>query len=296
MQLKLANGDQLTGSVIKETETEIFFSSPTLGELTIPRSALAPKAPPVAKPPLVATPKPTPKSDLQGLKPKSKPWRIKVEFGFFMAKGRDNTVRHHILTQAEKTFGRNTVLAKGRIAYAKQNERNTTNQTEASVRWRENFGNGTFTQFQTSYARDLVAGIDINLEQNVGLGYRLIDHDQHTLNIGTGLTGQYRNAENIDHNTGALTEIFQDQTYKFNDIAKIVQSLTLQYWPSAPYSAASGSKEEDNIKWRFSTTLVSKLSEHLSLNLRYQYDYDNAVADPAAREDQRISSALGYVF
>jgi hypothetical protein len=34
----------------------------------------------------------------------------------------------------------------------------------------------------------------------------------------------------------------------------------------------------------------------LSVNLRFEYEFDNAIANRNARTDQRISSSLGYAF
>ena len=308
--LQLANGDRISGELIKETELHVVIRSDFLGEITIPRSALsAPEStptaslkstPPTPPAPVVAKAKPPPKPaaapEKQGVKPTAKPWRSKIEFGFLHESGRNDTSRQHLLAQTEKTAGPHNLRFHGRLSYAKQNKKNTANRSEASFRWRKNLANHTFTQTQSSYYRDEIAAIDINLEQNFGLGYRLIDDDRHTFNIGAGLTGQYREADTTDANTGALAEFFQDQTFKFNATTKLVQTLTLQYWPSAPLASAAATRDEENLKWRFSTTLVGKLSSHLSLNLRYEYDFDNAVANPAARDNQRITSSLGYMF
>ncbi|MCB1103627.1 MAG: DUF481 domain-containing protein [Cephaloticoccus sp.] len=54
--------------------------------------------------------------------------------------------------------------------------------------------------------------------------------------------------------------------------------------------------EADNYKVRFNSTLQGKMSERISLNLRYEFEYDNAVLNKEARSDQRITSSVGYAF
>ena len=90
--LQLANGDRISGELIKETELHVVIRSDLLGEITIPRSALSapessptvsPKsAPPTPPDTVVAKAKPSPKPAAapakQGVKPTAKPWRSKI--------------------------------------------------------------------------------------------------------------------------------------------------------------------------------------------------------------------------
>ena len=38
------------------------------------------------------------------------------------------------------------------------------------------------------------------------------------------------------------------------------------------------------------------MTERFSLNLRFEYEFDNAILDPKAKVDQRITTSLGYGF
>jgi putative salt-induced outer membrane protein YdiY len=55
-------------------------------------------------------------------------------------------------------------------------------------------------------------------------------------------------------------------------------------------------EEAENYKVRFNSSLQGKLSERISLNLRYEYEYDNAILDKNGRTDRRVTSSLGYSF
>ena len=82
----------------------------------------------------------------------------------------------------------------------------------------------------------------------------------------------------------------------------VSQALNALYSPneSARLINASTSNaltaEADNYKVRFNSTLQGKMSERISLNLRYEFEYDNAILNKEARSDQRITSSVGYAF
>lgn len=303
----LKNGDSISGTIVEEDKLSVTLHSPVFGEITLPRASIVPEAKTVAPvPPAPASPTtPDPSQAIaktnaepppQGVAPSTtKPWRTKLEFGLNHEDGVKETVRYNLFAQSEKTIGRHNLRATGRLTYSKQDRKATTDRTEAGFRWRQSFPNKTFTQTQTTYYRDQVSGIDTNIDQNAGIGYGLFETPRLDFNVGIGLTGQYREADNLEDNTGALAEFFQDQTLKLNDSTKLVQSLNVQYWPNSPLVATTA-RDEENLKWRFSTALIGKLSESMSLNLRYEYSYDNAIANRDARANQRITSSLGYLF
>ena len=58
--------------------------------------------------------------------------------------------------------------------------------------------------------------------------------------------------------------------------------------------ALSGS--EQDYAYKFQATLQGQISRHLSLNLHFDYEFDNAILDSNARGSQRISTSLGYGF
>ena len=47
---------------------------------------------------------------------------------------------------------------------------------------------------------------------------------------------------------------------------------------------------------RFNSTLQGKVTERVSVNLRFEYELDNAIQIEDARETQRLTSSIGYAF
>lgn len=329
-ELHLSNGDRVTGTVIMRVDGKIHFRSELLGDLVInevdaaivetpdtpveslsglpPQQKVASKVQPKkqAKPTTVAamtlTPAPAAATPPPPPPPPPPKWKGKMEFGFLNQSGRSEVNNTSIRVEAEKKIGIDNLRMTGRYLYGENNGAVASDRTDASFRWRRDMSQRVFSQMLTSYAKDRITQIDLNLEQNGSLGYQVFTTERHTMNLGGGLTMQYRDAVNLEPGLNYFGEVFQDYTYKINGRMTISQSLNALYSPNgndrlANAAAASTSLPEgDNYKVRFNSTLQGKMSERISLNLRYEYEYDNAILDKEARSDQRITSSIGYAF
>jgi len=241
-------------------------------------------------------------ADLVDAAPKE-PWKGKLEFGLRQQQGRRDIFSMDLRGSADRTIGPNDLSAKARLLYGEQDGRVNNDRYDASFQWRRELGDRTFAQSLTSYFQDDLKDINRNWEQNFGAGYRLLDAEEHVINLGAGLTGQYREANLSESGFYTLVELFQDYTYRINRRLTIRQNAQAQYSPeggtrflSVSSQPSSSIREETNYKIRFNTVLQGKLTEHLSMNLRFEFEYDNAVRPSSARTDQRIISSIGYAF
>lgn len=331
VELQLANGDRLSGEIIWRAEGKIRLRSPILGDLTLaetdaaileipepldpvasaqgaarPRLAKpAAGAAPVANAESVPAPKngPAPVAANQASAPAKERWKGKVELGSVQQTGRTDTLSYNARAEAEKNVRRHALRGNARVLYAEQNNRPGADRKDASLRWRYQLSKRTFSQAQTTYYADDVIQIETNVEQNAGVGYRLIDLPGHTLNIGAGATAQYREWDAGTNGWAPYGEIFQDYTFKVNDRITFIQDAVAQYSPSDRAfnipnrgTPATVNPEEQNYKVRFNSTLQGKVTEKISVNLRFEYELDNAIKIESARETQRITSAVGYAF
>ncbi len=334
-ELRFANGDRLTGILVKETETHLVFQNANIGQITVPKTAAKIVAaasqesnnPPVETLVGIApindskqqTPPPTAKSDGKSPQhpdsdqaakiaklvdaPKDKPWSGKVEFGLRQQQGRRDLLTFDLRGSAEKDIGDDSLRATARLLYGEQDGRINNDRYDGNFQWRREMGERTFAQSLTSYFQDDLKDIKRNWEQNLGAGYRLYAKEGHVVNLGAGLTGQYREATRAESGFYALAEIFQDYTYRINKRMTVRQDMQFQYSPdggtrflTVKNQPASTLKEATNYKVRLNSMLQGNLTQKLSLNLRFEFEYDNAVSDKSARTDQRITSSLGYAF
>jgi putative salt-induced outer membrane protein YdiY len=315
--LHLRNGDRITGEFVTRENGQIVFRAPLLGEFRIPEDqavvvelpdtpieSLANLPPMEVEPPAAfLSAKHTPASSADQSPDQLSPWKGKVEFGFQQQTGRQQNLNVSLRASADLKRARNSYRTESRILYGEQNENPNLDRSDASFRWRHNISETIFTQTISSYSRDQIKGIKQHWEQNVGAGYRLYEDKRQTLNVGAGLTGQYRDSLTSDPGYYGLLEVFQDYSFKINGRLTLLQNAVAQYSPDGqgsfnlvnnqPVRTASG---EANYKLRFNTTLQGKVSEKISLNIRYEYEFDNAVFTTNAEGDQRITSSIGYAF
>jgi hypothetical protein len=330
-QLVLANGDRLTGQVTKRENGMITFHSDVLGDIVAPANQVTiVEPPPPSIPPqsLAGLPPGPAKADRAPpaasataaagysgwwwpwwvaqpflvLKPVVTHWTGKIEFGY------DNdltTIRTTTTTtriQADKTVGPDSFQFKGLYLYGSSDEVPTTDQDEFDFRWRHQLDDRWFTQAYTSYSSDKIRLVNDNIEQEAALGYKLYANARQTLDVGAGVTGQYLDATGVQKGADYLGDVFQDYTYKINGRYTLSEDISADFSPDrrGEYGVTTIgtpiNKEAQNYDYKFHSTLQGKISNHLSLNLHFEYDYDNAVLDPAARAEQHITTTLGYGF
>ncbi|HEY9155631.1 MAG TPA: DUF481 domain-containing protein [Opitutaceae bacterium] len=311
MELHFRNGDQITGTFVARREGYIIFRSPLLGEITVPESeAVLVETPetPVESlaglPPKDASlPKAVIKASGVGVKPPKPVWHGKVEFGFDQQTGRTDGTNLSVRAEADKKSGPNTYHLEGRVLYSEQYGNKTTDNDNVLFRYRHDLSPNIFAQSQTSYSKDRLAQINDDAEQNVGLGYKLIDEARNKANIGAGATAQYRQATGIESGYTYLGEIFEDYSYKLTGRLTVTQNANVGYSPEARDrlvsvngSTVATDESATNYRIRFNTALQGKMTEHISLNLRFEYEFDNAILDPHEKVDQRVTSSIGYGF
>ncbi len=337
VELQLANGDRLTGELIWRADGKLRFRSPILGDLTIaetdaailettdrndnpanPNTVTSPLAKTVSLPAKKSTTAPAitptttstpavasvPSASPANTKiPPIKPWKGKLEYGYVQQSGLKDTLSYNLRGEAEKPIGKHTLKATGRILYAEQNKRPSADRTDSNFRWRYQISKRTFAQAQTTYLRDDITQIHANFEQNVGLGYRIIDLKRHAVNVGAGITGQYRDWDAGTSGFAPYGEIFEDYTFKINDRITLNQDIVVQYSPAdrafnipATGRPAPVNPNTENYKIRFNGSLQGKVTERISVNLRFEYELDNAIQLQGARKNQRITSSIGYAF
>ena len=309
VELHLRNGDRITGELIERKDGQIVFNSPLLGIIKVPETlgvlvdaSETPVESLAGIPPtksMLPTPPTSSAPSAVSEKPKKTPWRGKIEFGFLQQTGRSDTLQASLRADAERTTGPDNYRFEGRALYATQYQQTSSDRYDGLFRFRHELSQRIFGQAQTSYTKDRVKLIEHNVEQNFGIGYKFIQRPRHEASIGGGLTLQYRNAQGIETGTNYLGEIFQDYSYKLSGRITITQDANLTYSPetrgrvtSTPQGDIPIDDSATNYRLRFNSTLQGKVSERISLNLRFEYEFDNAILNPKAKVDQRITSSI----
>ncbi len=296
----LANGDRLTGRLVSETPAEVVVEHPQLGRLTLPRSALRPAADVAKAPPPAPEPAPQPKAAKAA--PSGK-WTRKVELGFVQQEGPRSTRDVHARVQAEGRLAGNSVRATAAMTRAESEGRVTRDRDEAELRVRRDFNRRTFAQVLTNYFSDDVRRIDLSLEQQLGGGYRLIDGDRQKANVGVGAVLQRFERQGYLDQTAVLGSAFQDYSFAWNDRVKLTQESTFQFSDRAPAIARNvpgttlvEDAPDGTYRLRLNTAIQTRMTDQVSLNLRYEYDFDRSISEADLRADSRITTSLVYAW
>jgi putative salt-induced outer membrane protein YdiY len=300
----LANGDRLTGNLVRETDGAVEIEHPQLGRLTIARAALQGSVTETAKAPASrpaegsgggATP-------TASTSTRTRPqWARKIEFGFVMQEGaksqRDLTARGEV----EGRLGAHSLRGTARVVRSESQGVLTKSREEADFRWRRDFNRRTFAQALTTYGSDDLRNIDYTVEQQLGGGYRILDGARQKMNLGVGAVLQRQSRKGYEDETALLGSAFQDYAFSWNNRFKLTQESSVQYADDAPAilrgsTTPATAPTDGNYRFRFNTTLESKMTDQVSLNLRYEYDYDHSIPERALRSDSRLTTSLGYAW
>lgn len=299
----LENGDRLTGTLLKDDDGVLEIRHAELGVVRLPKSALRLEAPPTGTA-ADLTAADVPKAVAAAATGKKMPsrWKRQLEFGFSQQSGtrskRDLTIR----AQVEGRRGANTFRGTAKLLQADAGERTVTDRREADFRWRRDLTKRLFAQSLTTYAADDVREIELSLEQQVGGGYRLIDAARHKVNVGLGAVVQYLEREGYEEATSLLGSFFQDYSFNLNSRLKLTQESNILVSDGNSFTSLGGRTglsslpRDGSYRMRFNTAVQSKVTSQMSLNVRYEYDYDRSVPDPDLRGDQRITTSLAYLW
>jgi putative salt-induced outer membrane protein YdiY len=297
----LANGDRLTGELVQETSTHIEVLHARLGLLKIPRAEL--QAAVATKETAADVRKDAPPAQpaaATAVKPKVPKWKRQVDVGYSQQAGSRDKQDLSLRVQLDGKRGENTYRATARLLQTETDNLTVTDRREADFRWRYDINKRLFTQALTTYLEDGVRKIDLSVEQQLGGGYRIVDGDRHKANVGLGAVAQYLDRVNTETQTALLGSFFQDYAYEMNSRVKLTQESSFMYSDTGALTTRSGTlvsaPTAGSYRFKFNTGMQSKVTDRMSLNVRFEYDYDRSILDSELRADQRFTTSLGYIW
>lgn len=274
-----------------------------------PVVAAKPK-PPAAKPqpaPAVAA-KPSPatktaqdsklKSFIKGVKEFKTPdsWSGNVRLGFNLSTGdklwSERYMRGQLSIQPKGSknfyrFGGSYSYRKNE--YADGSTRVTNDKYDLSMLYRRSFSKGWFLQNSVGYRVDNIKGIDYEIKESIGLGYKFkLLKDKVEINLGSGFgleEFQASKSEDLRNGKKGILNVFQELTWKINKRTTISQKLN--YFRNT--------KDSDIYDYNFSTAVRTRLTDVLGLEFSYRKDFDSEV-DGKQKNDTQWRSALVVYF
>lgn len=293
----LINGDRLTGERIGEDAQFIEVQHPQLGRLKVPRASLRQAESPAEPAETTAR---AARQPIPGPKPAAvENWKRQLEVGYVQQSGAKEKQDLAIRGQIEGREGDNTFRVIGRVLRSETDGQIVAERREGDFRWRHDINKRLFAQALTTYEEDVVRNIDLNIEQQLAGGFRVIDTERHKASFGVGAVVQYLQRETVAEQTALLGAFFQDYSFQLNTRLKLVQEASLMVSDRGAMGASGGTlrtPSEGSYRFKFNTGVQSKVTDALSLNVRFEYDYYRSVLESGLRADQRLTTAMGYLW
>lgn len=307
-RLELANGEVLVGTLVAEEAEVIVFHSQTWGEVRVPKAGshmtviAATSAEPVAQAPgwvkaqpetpADAAPAPAPPPVAAVVPavappPKAK-WKKTIEVGYTYQSTGSLVSTQSTYVRAEVSRETSTGLSslEGRYLYGEQNSVRNTDKAEVAFRVREKLKDRWNLRNALSYSYDNLKDLSNQCEEVFGVNYEVFKTPRFFYAIGPGLAVQY-----VETPTG------QDGLKYLGDVS---HELKWQIIPRISFSNNSSvlfrpDQIEDH-RFRSNSILSGQITENVSVNLRYEYEYEAIRPVASGRSDHRVFTTLGYVF
>ena len=293
VRISLRNGDVLRGRLISEGDI-VLIEHTILGDVEIPQRSVRSIIRPNQNRNEGDTPEEPENEESQASRSRMKDflrvisfenWSRQFEFGMNLQSGRRDKLDYNARFNVRRRIEKNDFRFEARRYFGESDRGKTTDRLYSNFRWRRDLSPGVFYQTDTLYSSDAIKEIDVNLEQTLGLGYRLLNQKALKVSTGAGLSGRYRE-DNVDNgNTNYLFDVFQDLDYRLGSRLRFTQEFRIALPPD----------ERSEYEYEFQAGIVSKVTDSLHLSIRYQLEYDRSLPEDR-REDQRVVSSVGIDF
>ena len=293
VRISLRNGDVLRGRLISEGDI-VLIEHTILGDVEIPKRSVRSIIRPNQNRNEGDTPEEPENEESQASRSRIKDflrvisfenWSRQFEFGMNLQSGRRDKLDYNARFNVRRRIEKNDFRFEARRYFGESDRGKTTDRLYSNLRWRRDLLPGVFYQTDTLYSSDAIKEIDVNLEQTLGLGYRLLNQKALKVSTGAGLSGRYRE-DNVDNgNTNYLFDVFQDLDYRLGSRLRFTQEFRIALPPD----------ERSEYEYEFQAGIVSKVTDSLHLSIRYHLEYDRSLPEDR-REDQRIVSSVGIDF
>jgi hypothetical protein len=300
----LKDGGHLLGEIVRQGD-QITVRSASLGEVRVPVASVARI---VGEPPLPAAPPKAPdaaesatKPADTSVKPKQPPWKYRLDFGYFSQSINVSTVRFSVGANAQRKVGKNAYELNARWIYAETGSLKTEDRDEASFRWRRDASGRFFLQEVSSYVKDGILGIDVQFDQTLDCGYKVLQSGPRTASIGLGLVAQYRRIPVQPEGTGYFGQMFGEFQWKFNDRFSMIHTGRTQHLFNelATVSNSQGAVvrgTQGRYLYRYNLTFNGKVTDKITAGTGYEMLYDTTLSNPVLRRVERLTFNVGLTF
>ncbi|MFA9239770.1 MAG: YdiY family protein [Candidatus Paceibacteria bacterium] len=204
-----------------------------------------------------------------------------LELSYVQTSGNSNTSTFSTKVEASTALSdKSNFRAKGNILYSENDNDSSANKYDIELDYNYMLSEKIYSYFGVNYLKDQFSDYDYRLNAGPGLGYKLLDDKEQTIDLQGGLDyalDQYSDGIK-DEYVASRAEV--NYRYKINENLKFKQMFN--YLVSL----------EDNNKYFMAsdTSLGVKMTDNLSLGVSYRIDYVNQTSKEHA--DRKLLTSL----
>jgi len=308
--VKLTNGDRVSGDIISRDEEKLTINSPVFGVLELPLSEVSVEIVDAPAPDEQEQPAQTPPSvstqptfiDSHGVLHSVtagfldrinilRNWKSNMDIGLSLLTGQTNTRSTNLSFDSEREWthdsARLEVEQEYEITETDGTNTVTRNRFKATARLRHDLDKTVFLQSDSQYFFAKIKGIDHDVRQSMGIGWRLSQTDKLNINLTPSVTAQYQMIKSEGQDISCAPTIYEEVTYNWTS------SVNLRQEASALFPVTGDSREPS---YHLATTLQNKFTDNLSMNLEYLFDYDGSVDSDTEAGQHSVRMGLGISF
>lgn len=164
----------------------------------------------------------------------------------------------------------------------------STDQADASFIYRHTFYENWFVQNSLSGRMDQIKGINREIQDTVGIGYKFEPNSQYEFLVGSGGGIEEFQTEKTDVDDGLrpVLNIFQEAAWKPFNRTSFVQKLNY-YW---------NPRDREEYNYVFTAAVRVRLTDLLGFEFSYNESFDNVILDSKVRDDTQWRNALVVYF
>ncbi len=211
-------------------------------------------------------------ADTEGTEELQNKIKTRTELSFVETSGNTDTQTFSVKLEAKKEGIRNRYFLTAKALYAKENGRETSNQSSIDGRWERVLTERLFGLLTSGFSMDKFSGYEYRLYGGPGLGYDLIKTDHHVLQSLLSLIYSYDEFSVGDISSDSYLTGKVTLKYEW----EILENLKLK--EKLDYSVSF--KDTDNFFLNSATSVEAKINRALSLGLSYVVKYQNLLPSP----------------
>jgi len=299
--LTLANGDKLTGKLVRNEGGVITFKSDILGEISVPAAKASVKADPPAQP--KKKPKATTFTEVdlrtaartpeRATKVDDTGWINRIEFGLASQSGRRDKLDIYLRTENNRRTPLTETRFLNRYTYGRDAGMRTADSISSNLRFRRTLSRRVFLQSNSRYDRDTIKLLNSDAEQGFGLGANVFGGKAVVISAGAGAAARYRAYMRGSAPSLLASSQFTSVLNAFQDMSV---SFSQRFAFTQDFQAVVAPQNNSDYKLNFNAGLTGKVTDTFAITTRLELEYDRSLLPSDLRYNQRITTTLVYVF